>query len=116
MERRKHKRISLPIPVRIQVNLPENPEVFWDNLGVMQNICFEGVYFRSNGPPPLEQGQIGDFTIIAVQVPLLSPAPVFLSGTGRVVRIDPPSAGSQDIGVALELISAKLFDCLIKTS
>jgi c-di-GMP-binding flagellar brake protein YcgR len=116
MERRRHKRIYISVPVRIQVKLPESSQVFWDNRGVLENFSYGGIYFRSNGPPPLEQGQIGDFTITPTQETYFLQGNIFLTGTCRVVRIDPPPAGYHDIGVAIELISAKFFDFLIYNS
>ena len=44
------------------------------------------------------------------------PGVTFINGTSRVVRIDSPKAGDHDFGVALEFISAKFFDFLIKSS
>jgi PilZ domain len=114
MERRRHKRIDTFILVKIHVQLSESPEAFWINCGVLENISYEGAYFRSNDKPPLEQGQIRDFIITPTKEHPDFPGITFIDGTGQVVRIDPPKTGCNGIGVALEFISAKVFEFLIK--
>ena len=114
MERRRHNRICTSIPVKIHFKIPESPEVSWTNFGVLKNLSYWGAYFTFNDTPPLEQGQIRDFTITPTEEHSDFPGPNFINGTSRVVRIDSPKTGDHDIGVALEFISAKLFDFLIK--
>ena len=116
MERRRHKRVCTSIPVKILVQLPESTGGSWTNCGVLENISYGGAYFRSNDKPPLEQGQIGDFAITPTEEHPDFPGITFIDGTGRVVRIDPPQTGRNDIGVAVEFISAKVFDFLITIS
>jgi hypothetical protein len=115
MERRRHKRISTSIPVKIQVELPDCQPP-WIHQGVLKNISYEGVYFRSRETPPLEQGQIRDFSFTATEEQPLFPGTTFIAGTCRVVRLDSPPTDGHDGGVALEFISAKFFDFLIKNS
>ena len=116
MERRKHNRICTSIPVKIHVKISESPEVSWTNFGVLKNLSYVGAYFTFNDTPPLEQGQIRDFTITPTEEHSDFPGANFINGTSRVVRIDSPKAGDHDFGVALEFISAKFFDFLIKSS
>jgi hypothetical protein len=103
MEGRKHSRICASIPVKINVRLPETPGGSWTTFGVLENISYEGVYFRSNDKLPLEQGQIRDFTITPIEEHPDFPGINFFDGKGRVVRIDPPKTGCNDFGVALEV-------------
>jgi hypothetical protein len=114
MERRKHQRISTSIPIKVLVSLPGSPEVLSICFGVLHDISFGGVYFRSTDGISLEQGQILDFTITGREERLSSPCPVFMAGTGRVVRIDPQEAGCRDTGVAIELIASRFFDLVTK--
>ena len=116
MERRKHNRICTSIPVKIHVKIPESPEGSWTNFGVLKNLSYVGAYFTFNDTPPLEQGQIRDFTITPTEEHPNFWGVTFINGTSRVVRIDSPKAGDHDFGVALEFISAKFFDFLIKSS
>ena len=115
MERRRHNRICTSIPVKIHVKIPESPEGSWTNFGVLKNLSYVGAYFTFNDTPLLKQGQIQDFTITPTEGHPDFPGANFINGTSRVVRIDSPKAGDHDFGVALEFISAKLFDFLIKS-
>jgi hypothetical protein len=109
MERRRHRRFDTSIPIKFRIRLPESPEVSWLNSGVLKNISFSGVYFVSHDPPPLEAGQIRDFTITpSGESPGFSRPPL-INGTARVVRIDPPRSGGHYTGVALELLSGTLY-------
>lgn len=110
MERRRHRRFYTSIPIKYHVQLPESPEISWINSGVLKNISYGGVYFRSNDTPPLEPGQIRDFTIKSTEGHLNLPETTFIIAKGRVVRLDPPQAGENDIGVALEFVSALFGD------
>jgi hypothetical protein len=116
MERRRHNRICTSIPVKIHVNIPESPEVSWTSLGVLKNLSYGGAYCIFNDTPPLEPGQIREFTITPTEEHPNFPGVTFMNGMSRVVRIDSPKTGDHDIGVALEFVSAKLFDFLIKSS
>jgi len=115
MERRRHNRICTSIPVKIHGKIPESPEVFWTDFGVLKNLSYGGAYCMFNDIPLLEQGQILDFTITPTEGHLDFPGANFINGTRRVVRIDSPKAGDHDFGVALEFISAKFLDFLIKS-
>ena len=87
----------------------------WVNSGVLKNISGGGFYFVSNDTPPLEPGQVRNFTITPADERLGFPGPTFIDAMSRVVRIDSPKAGDHDFGVALEFISAKFFGFLIKS-
>jgi hypothetical protein len=108
MERRKHRRLSLSIPIRFRIQLPESPEISWVNSGVLKNISGSGFYFVSNDTLPLEPGQIRDFTITPADERLGFPGSTFIDATSRVVRIEFPSSGDHNIGVALEFLSGTL--------
>jgi hypothetical protein len=116
MERRRHNRICTSIPIKIHVKIPKFPEIFWINLGVLENLSYGGAYFISHNTPPLEQDQIREFTITPIEEHPNFPGVTFINGTSRVVRIDFPKTGEHGIGVALEFISAKFLDFLIKSS
>jgi len=116
MERRRHKRIGTSIPVKIHVKIPESPEVSWTNFGVLKNLGYGGAYFISNHPPPLEQGQFREFTITPTEEHPNFWGVIFINGTSRVVRIDSPKTGDHDTGVALEFVSAKFFDFMVRSS
>jgi hypothetical protein len=116
MERRRNNRIWTSIPVKIHVKIPESPKVSWTNFGVLKNLSYAGAYFICNDTPPLKQGQIREFTITPIEEHPNFPGVNFINGTSRVVRIDSPKTGDQDIGVALEFVSAKFLAFVIKSS
>jgi c-di-GMP-binding flagellar brake protein YcgR len=108
MERRRHRRLNIAIPIKFRIQIPESPEMSWVNSGVLKNISGGGFYFVSNNTPPLEQGQVRNFTITPADERLGFPGATFVDATSRVVRIDSPSPGDHDIGVALEFLSGNL--------
>jgi hypothetical protein len=63
MDRRKHRRLSLSIPIQFHVQLPENQGISWANSGNLENISTGGVYFVTNDTPPLKPGQVRNFII-----------------------------------------------------
>jgi hypothetical protein len=106
----------MSIPIKLRIQLPESPEISWVNSGVLKNLSLGGFYFVSNDTPPLEPGQVRNFTITAAKESPSFPAGTFIDGTSRVVRIDSPSSGDQDIGVALELLSGTLCNIPINST
>jgi hypothetical protein len=116
MERRRHRRLYISIPIKLRIQLPESSEVSWENSGVLKNISLSGFYFVSNDTPPLEPGQVRDFTITPGEKGPGFPGATFIDATSRVIRIDSQSSGDQDIGVALELLSGTLCNLPIKAT
>lgn len=116
MERRRHRRIYISIPINFRIQLPESPEVSWLNSGVLRDISASGFYFVSNDTPPLELGQARNFTIKPAEESFDFPGATFIDATGRVVRIDSPSSGDHKIGVALEFLSGTLCNIPIQST
>jgi hypothetical protein len=116
MERRRHRRVYVAIPIKFQIQLPESPEIPWVNSGVLKNISGGGFYFVSNNPPPLEPGQIRNFTITLADERLGFPGATFIDAMSRVIRIDSSSSGEHDIGLALELLSGTFCNIPIKST
>ena len=116
MERRRHRRIYISIPIQFRIQLPESPEVSWVNSGVLKNISGGGFYFVSNNTPPLEPGQVRDFTITPAKKSRIFSSIIFIDATSRVVRIDSPLPGEHNIGIALELLSGTFCNLPIKST
>jgi c-di-GMP-binding flagellar brake protein YcgR len=114
MERRRHKRIYLSLPIKFRIQLPENQEISWVNSGVLKNISAGGVFFVANDTPPLEPGQVRNFTISPADERLGLSGKTFIEATCRVVRMPPPRLGGCDLGVALEILSGTLCDMPIQ--
>jgi hypothetical protein len=108
MERRRHRRVYISIPIKLRIQLPESPEVSWVHSGVLKDISASGLYFVSNDSPPLEPGQVRNFTITPANESIGFPGAIFIEATSRIVRVDSPSSGDHDIGMALELLSGTL--------
>jgi hypothetical protein len=109
MEWRRVKRLFVGIPMTYQIQVPESPEISWMGYGVVENVSLIGLYFRSNDIPPLEQGQLRDFTFTSTKEHPDYPETDFIFAKGRVVRIDPGKPGQQDTGVAIEFVSVKFI-------
>jgi hypothetical protein len=107
MGRQRHERVYVGMPIRYQVKVAESPENPWICLGILENVSHGGLYFRTIDTPPLEEGQIRDFTFTATEEHPNYPETDFIIASGRVVRIDPPEPAQQDIGVALEFFWVK---------
>jgi hypothetical protein len=90
MERRRHKRFYVGIPMTYQVQIQEYPEVSWKSSGVLENVSHSGLYFRSDDIPPLEEGQFRNFTFTSTKVHPDYPETDFIIAKGRIIRIDPP--------------------------
>jgi c-di-GMP-binding flagellar brake protein YcgR len=111
MERRMNQRFYVGIPITYKVQVPESPENPWTGSGVLENISYGGLYFRSNDTPPLEEEQIRNFTFTFTKKHPTYPETDFIIAKCRVVRIDPqkPDHQDEDVGVALkfEFVSFK---------
>ena len=96
-----------------KVNVPESPENPWMGSGVLENISYGGLYFRSNNAPPIEKGQVRKITFTFTKEHPTFPEKDFIIAKCRVVRIDPPKPDHQDedIGVALK-IEFVSFKCI----
>ena len=116
MERRRNRRLNIAIPIKFRIQIPESPEISWVNSGVLKNISGGGFYFVSNDTPPLEPGQVRNFTITPADERLGFPGATFVDATSRVVRIDSPSSGDHHIGVALEFLSGTLCNIPINST
>jgi hypothetical protein len=110
MELRRVKRFFVGIPMTCQVQVPESPEISWRGCGVVENVSLIGLYFRSKDTPPLEEGQIRDFTFTSTREHPDYPETDFIIAKGQVVRIDPPEPGQQDTGVAIEFVSFRFIN------
>ena len=116
MERRSHRRQYLFIPIKFRMQLPENLEISYVNFGNLENISPGGVYFVSHDTPPLEPGQVRNFTITPADERLGLPGSTFIEATCRVVRVDPPRSDGYDIGVALQFLSGTLCNMPIHST
>jgi hypothetical protein len=114
MERRRHKRINLSLPIKLRIQLPENQEISWVNFGVLKSISVGGVFFVANDTPPLEPGQIRNFTITPADERLGFPGKTFIEATCRVVRMSAPRLNGCDLGVALEFLSGTICNIPIQ--
>jgi hypothetical protein len=111
MERRINQRFYVAIPITFKVQIPKPTENPWMGSGVLENISYGGLYFKSNDTLPVEEGQIRSFTFTFTKEHPTFPEKDFIIAKCRVVRIDPPKPDQQDedVGVALnfEFVSFK---------
>jgi hypothetical protein len=108
MERRKYPRIYCQIPIEFSLPLPEPSGEFLKGQGVLINFSQGGVYFRYEGPTPMEQGQVGDFVITRTQRRDYPFFPSVIRAKCRVVRLE--SSASNYCGVALEFLSSPMLN------
>jgi hypothetical protein len=102
MERRKFPRMVTNLPMEYHIHLRDSDE-YSTGKGFLANISQGGMYFKCLPPLPLEDGNIGDFTIDLSSSPGVSNSRLKVSA--RVVRIEPPEENSLDFGIAVQFLS-----------
>ena len=111
-----HQRFPTSIRIEYRVQIPESPEVSWIGYGVLKNVSFSGVYFQSSDTPPIEQGQIRNFTIMSADSHSNFSNTAYISSKGRVVRIEPPKQGLMILESHLSSFRDRFLATLVITS
>jgi len=110
MEKRRHPRLHINLPIRLIVEQPETKES-QAGLGVLKDISYGGVLFQVEPPLPVEQGHVRNFSFYLVPDRKNQCELAHFRAQGLVLRIEPPDPDSKAYGVAVQFLSAlKLKD------
>jgi hypothetical protein len=113
MNKRRHQRLYLKLPIRFVVEQPdsEDPEV---GEGMLKNISYGGILFQAEPPLPVEAGQVREFSFYLVPENQKQCDLTQLRAQGLVLRIESPDPNSSAYGVAVKFLSAlKMKDVTI---
>ena len=102
MERRKHPRVRIDLPISYIIHLPDSGKSF-AGTGILKNISRGGMFLRCPPVLPLNDGDIGDFTIDTM--------PIYqhisrLQALGKVVRIELPQENFLEFGITVQFLSS----------
>jgi c-di-GMP-binding flagellar brake protein YcgR len=101
MERRKFARINMNLAMQYRFLLQDSNEGSTGE-GVVKNLSQGGMYFKCPPPLPLEDGNVGDFTIETTPIKGFTSR---LWALVKVVRIESPKERSGDFGIAVKFLS-----------
>lgn len=105
MNKRRHPRLHLELPIRFIVAQPETREC-QDGEGMLKDISCGGILFQVEPPLPVEPGQIREFSFFLVPEHAAPRDLTHFHAQGLVLRIDPPEQDSSAYGVAVQFLSA----------
>ena len=105
MDKRRHPRIHLEVPIRFIVAQPEMRDSH-NGEGILKDISYGGVLFQAEPPLPVEPGQIREFSFFLMPENVKQCDPAHFHAQGLVLRIDPPDPNSSAYGVAVQFLSA----------
>jgi hypothetical protein len=101
MERRKHPRVSIDLPISYLIRLPDSGKSF-AGTGVLKNISQGGMFLKCPPPLPIKDGDVGEFTI--------DTRPIIqhisrLKGLAKVVRIELLEENFFDFGITVQFLT-----------
>jgi hypothetical protein len=105
MDKRRHPRIHLEVPIRFIVAQPEIRDC-QDCEGTLKDISQGGILFQTEPPLPVEPGQIREFSFFLKPDNAKQCDLAHFHAQGLVLRIDPPDPNSKAYGVAVQFLSA----------
>jgi hypothetical protein len=105
MEKRRHPRLHLQLPIRFIVQQPETRDS-QDGEGMLKDISYGGILFTVEPPLPVQPGHIREFSFFLTPENAQQRDAEHLHAQGLVLRIDPPDPNSSAYGVAVQFLSA----------
>ena len=116
MDKRRHPRLHLQLPIRFIVEQPETRDS-QDGEGMLKDISYGGILFTVEPPLPVQPGHIREFSFFLTPENAKQGDPEHLHAQGLVLRIEPPDPDSCAYGVAVQFLSALVKkDVTIKMS
>ena len=105
MDKRRHPRLHLQLPIRFIVEQPETQD-YQDGEGMLKDISYGGILFLVEPPLPVQPGHIREFSFFLTPDNGKQCAPQHLHAQGLVLRIESPDSTSSAYGVAVQFLSA----------
>ena len=105
MDKRRHPRLHLQLPIRFIVEQPETRDS-QDGEGMLKDISYGGILFQVEPPLPVQPGHIREFSFFLTPENAKQCDLAHFHAQGLVLRIDPPDPNSSAYGVAVQFLSA----------
>ena len=105
MDKRRHPRLHLQLPIKFIVEQPETRDS-QSGQGMLQNISYGGILFQGEPPLPVKTGQVREFSFFLTPEGNQERDMTHLQAQGMVLRIEPPDPNSSAYGVAVQFLSA----------
>jgi hypothetical protein len=104
MDKRRHPRLHLQLPIRFIVEQPATRE---SNVGqgLLKDISYGGILFQVKPPLPVKTGNIREFSFFLTPENSQESDLTHLQAQGLVLRIEPPDPNSSAYGVAVQFLS-----------
>ena len=116
MERRRHPRLHLQLPIRFIVEQPETRDS-QSGQGMLKDISYGGILFQVEPPLPVQPGHVREFSFFLTPENKKECDLAHFQAQGLVLRIEPPDPNSSAYGVAVQFLSALVKkDVTIKVS
>jgi hypothetical protein len=105
MEKRRHPRLHLSLPIRFVVEEPEIQDS-QTGQGMLKNISYGGILFQVEPPLPLQAGQVREFSFYLMPDQKNQCDLAHFRAQGLVLRLETPDPQSSAYGVAVQFLSA----------
>jgi hypothetical protein len=105
MDKRRHPRLHLQVPIRFIVEQPETRDSQAGE-GILKDISDGGILFKVEPPLPVQPGNIREFSFFLIPENTQQCDLDHFKAQGLVLRIDPPDPNSSAYGVAVQFLSA----------
>ncbi|PIU54517.1 MAG: hypothetical protein COS90_00390 [Deltaproteobacteria bacterium CG07_land_8_20_14_0_80_60_11] len=105
MEKRRHPRLHLQLPIRFIVEQPETRDS-QSGQGMLKNISYGGILFQVEPPLPVQPGHVREFSFFLTPENNKECDLAHFQAQGLVLRIEPPDPNSSAYGVAVQFLSA----------
>ncbi len=105
MDKRRHPRLHLEVPIRFIMAQPEIRDSH-NGEGILKDISYGGILFQVEPPLPVQPGNIREFSFFLTPKNVKQCDPAHFHAQGLVLRIDPPAPNSKAYGVAVQFLSA----------
>ncbi len=105
MDKRRHPRLHLQLPIRFIVEQPERRDS-QAGQGILKNISYGGILFQVEPPLPVKPGQVREFYFYPMPEHAEKCDLTHFAAKGLVLRIEHPDPDSPAYGVAVQFLSA----------
>ena len=105
MDKRRHPRLNLQLPIRFIVEQPETRDSQAGE-GILKNISYGGIFFQVEPPLPVQPGHVREFSFYLIPENKEPRDLTHLHARGLVRRIERPDSNSSAYGVAVQFLSA----------
>jgi hypothetical protein len=105
MDKRRHPRLHLQLPIRFIVEQPETRDS-QAGQGMLKNISYGGILFQVEPPLPVKPGQVREFYFYPMPEQTGQCDLTHFEAQGLVLRIERPDPNSSAYGVAVQFLSA----------